>query len=160
MGPAGSEGLGSVGAISAALTPALGPVAGRIVFGAGVLGASMVAAIVASLALAWGAGEIAGYKRTLELHPFAARWFYGVYALFVLASAFAVWTAADLIWLNVAAQVLNAFLMPLTIGFLIALAATALPEPHRISRARFWAIVAMSALVSAAGLWGGLRGIF
>jgi len=154
------KGLDSVGAISAALTPALGTVAGSIVFGAGVLGASMVAAIVASLALAWGAGEIAGYKRTLELHPFAARWFYGVYALFVLASAFAVWTAADLVWLNVAAQVLNAFLMPLTIGLLIALAATALPEPHRVSGARLWTIVAVSALASAAGVWGGLQGFF
>ena len=73
--------LTSVGAISAALTPALGAVAGKVVFGAGVLGASMVAAIVASLALAWGVGEIAGYKRTLETRPFAAGWFAGVYAL-------------------------------------------------------------------------------
>ncbi len=40
-------GLDSVGAISGALTPALGVTAGRIVFGAGVLGASLVAAIVA-----------------------------------------------------------------------------------------------------------------
>ena len=73
--------LDSVGAISAALTPALGAVAGRVVFGAGVLGASMVAAIVASLALAWGVGEIAGYKRSLELHPLAGGWFAAVYTL-------------------------------------------------------------------------------
>ena len=111
--------LASVGEISGALTPSLGAAAGKVVFGAGVLGASLVAAIVASLALAWGVGEIAGYRRALELHPFAAGWFYGVYALCVVGSAFAVWTASDLVWLNVAAQVLNAFLMPLVIGFLV-----------------------------------------
>ena len=160
LATSGSGGLGSVGAISAALTPALGEAAGRIVFGAGVLGASLVAAIVASLALAWGVGEMAGYRRTLETRPFAAGWFYASYALAVAGSAAAVWAASDLVWLNVAAQVLNAFLMPLTVGFLIALAATALPEPHKIGRARLWTIVAMSALVSAAGICGGLQGIF
>ncbi len=151
--------LSSVGEISAALTPSLGEAAGRIVFGAGVLGASLVAAIVASLALAWGVGEIAGYKRTLELNPFAAGWFYSVYALSVVGSAFAVWIASDLVWLNVAAQVLNAFLMPIVVGFLLALATTALPEAHRLSGARLWLIVAICAVVSALGVTGGLASL-
>ncbi len=152
--------LDAVGAISGALTPALGVTAGRIVFGAGVLGASLVAAIVASLALAWGVGEIFGYRRTLEFHPFAAGWFYAVYALCVLGSAFAVLSASDLVWLNIAAQVLNAFLMPLVVGFLVALAATALPEPHRVGGWRLRVIVAICAVVCAIGLFGGVRGLF
>jgi len=152
-------GLDSVGAISGALTPALGVTAGRIVFGAGVLGASLVAAIVASLALAWGVGEIFGYRRTLELHPFAAGWFYAVYALCVLGSALAVLSASDLVWLNIEAQVLNAFLMPLVVGFLVALAATALPEPHRIGGRRLGLIAALCAIVSALAVVGGLRAL-
>jgi Mn2+/Fe2+ NRAMP family transporter len=44
--------LSSVGEISNALTPLLGENVGRALFGAGVLGASLVAAIVSSLALA------------------------------------------------------------------------------------------------------------
>ena len=72
--------LTSVGEISRALTPVLGESAGRLVFGAGVLGASLVAAIVSSLALAWGVGEVAGYRRSLEYQPFEAGWFYAVYA--------------------------------------------------------------------------------
>jgi Mn2+/Fe2+ NRAMP family transporter len=152
--------LDSVGAVSAALTPALGALAGRVVFGAGVLGASMVAAIVASLALAWGIGEIAGYKRTLELHPLAGGWFAAVYALCVLGAAFAVWTSADLVWLNIAAQVLNAFLMPLVVGFLVALAANALPEPYRLRGPRLAITVAVCAVVSALGLAGGIAGLF
>ena len=151
--------LTSVGEISAALTPALGATAGRVVFGVGVLGASLVAAIVASLALAWGVGEIVGLKRSLEAHPFATGWFYGVYALAVVGSALAVWAASDLVWLNIAAQVLNALLMPLAIGFLVALAATALPEPCRLVGWRLRLIVGVSAAVCALGVFGGLQAV-
>ena len=80
----GQASLSTVGQISGALTPVLGESAGRIVFGAGVLGAALVAAIVSSLALAWGVGEVAGYRRSLEYRPFDAAWFYGVYAACVL----------------------------------------------------------------------------
>ena len=59
----------SVGEISNALTPLLGESVGRLVFSAGVLGASLVAAIVCSLALAWGVGEVAVYRRSLENSP-------------------------------------------------------------------------------------------
>ena len=46
------------------IDPSTLPKDGRVVFGAGVLGASLVAAIVSSLALAWGVGEVAprGWK--------------------------------------------------------------------------------------------------
>jgi Mn2+/Fe2+ NRAMP family transporter len=152
-------GLSSIGEISAALTPALGATVGKIVFGAGLLGASLVAAIVASLALAWGVGEIAGLKRTLEVKPFATGWFYAAYALAVVGSAFAVWAVSDLVWLNVAAQALNVFLMPLALGFLVALAATALPEPYRISGWRLRVIVGICAAVTALGAFGGLRAL-
>ena len=128
-------------------------------FGAGVLGASLVAAIVASLALAWGVGEIAGLKRTLEARPFASGWFYSAYAVAVAGSALAVWAVSDLVWLNVAAQVLNAFLMPLVVGFLVALAATALPAPHRIGGRRLALIAGLCAAVSALGVIGGLRAL-
>ena len=149
--------LSSVGEISGALTPVLGESAGRVVFGAGVLGASLVAAIVSSLALAWGVGEAAGYRRSLEYRPFEARWFYGVYMAAVVGSAAVVWLASNLVWLNIAAQVLNAFLMPLVIGFLVALAVKALPEPYRLRGWYLGLIVGVSALVSAVGVFGGLQ---
>ena len=77
----GGAPLRTVGDMSAALTPFLGIAMGRLVFGIGVLGAGMVAAIVCSLAFAWGLGEVAGYRRSLEYHPLEARWFYGVYEI-------------------------------------------------------------------------------
>jgi hypothetical protein len=63
------------------------------------------------------------------------------------------------VWLNIAAQVLNAFLMPLVIGFLVALAATALPAPLRLRGVYLWALVGVSTLVSAVGLFGAVSGL-
>jgi Mn2+/Fe2+ NRAMP family transporter len=158
-GGGASSSLSTVGEISGALTPVMGETAGRIVFSAGVLGASLVAAIVSSLALAWGLGEVAGYRRSLEYRPFDAGWFYGVYAGCVLASGAVVWFAPDLVWLNIAAQVFNVFLMPLVIGLLVALAVTALPEPYRPRGWYLCGIVAASTIVSALGIFGGLRAL-
>jgi Mn2+/Fe2+ NRAMP family transporter len=152
--------LSSVGEISRALTPVLGESVGRAVFGAGVLGASLVAAIVSSLALAWGVGEVAGYHRSLEYRPFESRWFYGVYAACVIGSVAVVWLASDLVWLNIAAQVLNAFLMPLVIGFLVALAVKALPEPYRVRGWYLALIAAVSTVVAGLGVFGGLQALF
>jgi Mn2+/Fe2+ NRAMP family transporter len=154
-----ATGLGSVGEISNALSPLLGESFGRLVFSAGVLGASLVAAIVCSLALAWGIGEVAGYRRALEHHPFAAKWFYGVYALCVVGAAAIVWLAPDLVWLSIAAQVLNAFLLPLVIGFLIALALTALPAPLRPRGLYLRTLIGLATIVIAVGLYGGLAGL-
>ena len=153
---AGPASLATVGEIGAAFAPVLGEVAGRMVFSVGVLGASLVGAIVASLALAWGLGEVAGYRRSLEYRPFEAGWFYGVYALCVVGAAALVWSVPNLVRLNIAAQVLNAFLLPLVIGFLVALAATVLPEPLRLRGWSLGLLVGVAAAVSLLALWGGM----
>lgn len=150
--------LNTIGEMSQALTPFLGGAAGRLVFSLGVLGAGMVAAIVASLALAWGVGEIAGYRRSLELRPLEARWFYGIYATCVVAGALLVAVWPDLVALNVGVQVMNALLLPLVLGFLIALAVRALPDQHRLRGAYFWLVVVVAGLTTALGVFGGLQG--
>ncbi len=154
-----SAGLDSVGEISRALSPLLGENFGRLVFSAGVLGASLVAAIVCSLALAWGVGEVTRYKHSLEYHPFKAKWFYGVYAAAVVGSATLVGFVPDLVWLNIAAQVLNAFLLPLVVGFLVALAVKALPAPARPRGLYLGVLIGVSAIVIAVGLYGGVAGL-
>jgi len=154
-----SAGLSSVGEISNALTPFLGESVGRVVFSAGVLGASLVAAIVCSLALAWGVGEVTGYRRSLESHPFEAKWFYGIYAVCVAGSAGVVGLAPDLVWLTIAAQVLNAFLLPLVVGFLVALAVKTLPDAVQPRGAYLWALIGVCAIVSAVGVFGGVAGL-
>ncbi|SDG22609.1 NRAMP family divalent metal transporter [Paraburkholderia phenazinium] len=154
-----SHTLDSVGEISNALATVVGPQAGRVLFSAGVLGASMVAAIVCSLSLAWGLGEVAGYKRSLEDRPTGAPWFYGVYVASVAGSAYLVWLAPNLVSLNVAAQVVNALMLPLVVGLLIALSVTSLPEAHRPRGIYLWLVSGVAALVSAAGLVGAVWGL-
>jgi Mn2+/Fe2+ NRAMP family transporter len=150
--------LSSVGEMSQALTPFMGEFTGKLVFSLGVLGAGLVAAIVASLALAWGVGEVAGYRRSLELRPLQARWFYGVYSVCVVVGAFLVALWPNLVSLNVAVQVMNALLLPLVLGFLIALAIFSLPEERRLRGAYMWIVIAVSALTTALGVFGGLSG--
>ncbi len=160
LGRHDGAGLSSIGEISNALSPVLGVGLGRAVFSAGVLGASLVAAIVCSLALAWGAGEVAGYRHSLEHRPFAAKWFYGVYGLSIVGAAAVVGLAPDLVGLNIAAQVLNALLLPLVIGLLVALAVTVLPEATRPRGVYLWLLVAIATLVIAVGVFGAFEGLF
>jgi Mn2+/Fe2+ NRAMP family transporter len=150
--------LNTVGDLSAALTPYLGPGVGRLVFGLGIVGAGMVAAIVSSLALAWGLGEVTGYKHSLEHHPLEARWFYGVYAVTVIASATLIGLAPNLVSLNIGVQVMNAFLLPLVLGFLIALAIKALPNEYRLRGPYMWLLIAVATGTCLLGVFGGLNG--
>jgi Mn2+/Fe2+ NRAMP family transporter len=152
--------LTTVGEMSESLTPFLGPQVGRAVFGAGVLGAGLVAAIVSSLALAWGLGEVSGYRRSLEYKPFEARWFYAVYCVCVVGGAALVGVAPDLVSLNVDVQVMNALLLPLVMGFLVALAVRALPPAHRLRGWYLWVVAAVSVVTCVLGVIGGVGGLF
>jgi Mn2+/Fe2+ NRAMP family transporter len=150
--------LASVGAMSQALTPFLGTTVGNLVFGLGVLGAGMVAAIVCSLGFAWGLGEVAGYRRSLEYRPLKARWFYGIYTVCVVAGAVVVAAWPDLVSLNVGVQVMNALMLPIVLGVLITLAIRALPRAHRLRGTYLWVVLAVSAATCALGVFGGLSG--
>jgi len=146
--------LDSVGRISEALTPFLGVQAGRLLFSAGVLGAATVAALVCSLALAWGIAEVSGQRRTPEGVMPRSRWFHAVYAAGVAGCAGLTGWASDLVWLNIAAQVANAVLLPVLVGTLVALAATALPAEERLRGWYLLLVVAVCAALGALGLIG------
>jgi len=154
--------LESVGQISEALTPHLGVGAGRLVFSLGVLGASIVAAIVCSLALAWALGEAAGHHRSPrspEGQLFHAPMFYGVYAACVLGGAAVVWAVRDLVWLTVWAQIINAFLLPMVIIFLVILAVSVLPHPRRLRGWYLGLVVITATLTCACGIFGAVHGL-
>ncbi len=150
--------LTTVGELSGALTPFLGGGIGRLVFSAGILGAGMVAAIVATLALAWGVGEVAGYRRSLNLRPAQARAFYGLYAVAVVGCAMLVGIWPNLVTLTVDVQIMNALLLPLVLGFLIALCIRTLPAPVRLRGVYLWVVVIVVGLTTALGVFGGFSG--
>lgn len=132
----------------------MGPEAGRLLFGAGVLAASLVAAIVCSLALAWGLGGVAGFSRSFDDRPAHAPWFYGGYVVAVAGSASIVWLVPDLVSLNVTAQVANAVMLPLVLGLLIALSRVSLPRSHRPRRPYLFLMSLITAGLSVAGIAG------
>lgn len=127
------QSLGTVQQIAAGLTAALGPVSGKLLFATGVLGASLLAAVVVSLAAAWGVGEVAGFRRSLEDRPREAPWFYAVYTASLMVGGAVVVSGINLIQLSVAVEVMNALLLPAVLGFLFLLARSSLPEPYRLS---------------------------
>lgn len=152
--------LNTVGQIAQALTPSLGENLGRTLFGLGILGAAMVSAIVVALAAAWGFGEVTGYNHSLEHHPAEAPWFYAVFSAGVIAGALVVAFAPDLVALSIGVEVMNALMLPLVLGFLVALAMKALPPEHRLRGAYFWVVVAVVVLTAGLGVLGGLSSLF
>jgi Mn2+/Fe2+ NRAMP family transporter len=150
--------LNSIGDISKMLVPALGASIGRVVFGFGTIGAAMVAAIVVSLASAWGFGEVTGYRHSLEHHPLEAPWFYGIYALAVIGGAVVVDLVPNLVALNIAVQVMNALMLPLVLGFLVLLAFKALPAEHRLRGPYAWLVIVVSVFTAGLGVYGGITG--
>lgn len=149
--------LNTVGQIANALTPYLGAVMGKVVFSLGIIGAGMIAAIVVSLAMAWGFGEVMGFKHSLEHHPLQAPKFYLVYSAGIVGGAVLVALAPNLVTLSIAVQVLNALLLPLVLGFLVALAIKTLPRGHRLSGPYAWFVIATVAVTTALGVYGGLH---
>ncbi|WP_307857342.1 divalent metal cation transporter [Mycobacterium sp. SM1] len=146
--------LDTVGQIADALTPYLGHVGGQVLFGLGMLGAALVAAIVSSLAGAWGLCEVFGWKHTLNERPSrrTAR-FYLSYALVHILGAVLVLSSFNLVGLAVGVEVMNALLLPIVLGFLLVLEAKALPKRWQMRGARKYISWALCLLVIAFGLY-------
>ncbi len=150
----GEATLQTVGQIASALTPYLGHVGGIVLFGLGMLGAALVAAIVSSLAGAWGLSEVFGWRHTLNERPNrATAKFYITYALAHLIGAALVLGSVDLVNLAVDVEVMNAVLLPIVLGLLLALESQALPEQWRMRGLRKYITRALCLLVIAFGLY-------
>ncbi len=155
-----SEPLNTVQQIADALTPFLGKTVGTIFFALGMVGASLVAAIVVSLAAAWGLGEVSGYQRSLEHQPHNAPWFYAVYIVMLAIGGITVVSGINLIDLSVAVQVMNAALLPIVLGFLYLLALKALPKPYRLHGGYSMVVGAVVATTSILGVYAVIRVFF
>jgi Mn2+/Fe2+ NRAMP family transporter len=150
--------LNDVPQIGRALISFLGDQVGRVVFAAGMAGAALVATIVVCLTAAWGIGEVAGYKRSLEHHPREAPWFYGIFSVCLIAGGLLVASGVNLVDLSVAVEVMNALLLPIVLGFLYLLALKALPDPYRLRGAYKWLVGAVVLVTAGFGFYAGLAG--
>jgi Mn2+/Fe2+ NRAMP family transporter len=105
-----------------ALVPLTGSHWAGIAFGAGLLGAAMLGALVVSLATAWAFGEAFAWRCSLNAHCLDAKRFYGLYAAMVVVSAGVVLLPhLPLIRITLWVEAFNAFVLPLVLGFLLVL---------------------------------------
>jgi Mn2+/Fe2+ NRAMP family transporter len=148
--------LDTVQQIADALTPFLGKTVGTILFAMGMVGASLVAAIVVSLATAWGLGEVSGYKRSLEHNPREAPWFYIIYTAMLVIGGVMVVSGINLIDLSVGVQVMNAALLPIVLGFLYLLALKALPKRYRLHGVYAVIVGVVVAMASILGIYAAI----
>ena len=102
---------------------------------------------------------MAGYRRSLEYRPLEARWFYGVYSACVIGGAIVVAVWPNLVSLNVGVQVMNALMLPLVLGFLIALSIKALPPAIRLRGWYLWLVLVVTVVTCLLGVFGGISGM-
>lgn len=146
IGKAGGEqSLDTVEQIAGAITPFLGNVGGKLLFGLGMAGAAMVATIVVTLTAARTLGEVLGVKHSLEHEPREAPWFYGIYTATLILGALVVVSGVNLVTLSVGVQVMNAL--------------RRLPEPYRLRGAAALVCGAIIAITTLFGVYSGIAGL-
>jgi len=150
--------LSDVQSIAHAIIPFLGDTVGRLVFAAGMSGAALVATVVVCLTAAWGVGEVAGYKRSLENHPLEAPWFYGIFSVCLVSGGVLVASGVNLVNLSVAVEVMNALLLPIVLGFLYMLTLKALPDAYRLKGVYAWVVGVVVVVTAGFGFYAGLTG--
>ena len=159
LGTAGHAGsLDTVQQISQAITPYLGQVTGKLLFGLGLSGAAVVATIVVTLTAARTLSEVLGSTHSLEHEPHEAPWFYGIYTATLIVGGLIVVSGINLVRLSVAVQVMNALLLPIVLGFLYLLARR-LPKPYRLQGAYAVLVGIVIASTVIFGLYSGLSGL-
>jgi Mn2+/Fe2+ NRAMP family transporter len=105
-----------------ALVPLTGSKLAGVAFGAGLLGASMLGAIVVTLATAWAFGEAFRWPCSLNFNCTEAKRFYGLYAALVIVAAGVVLIPhLPLIKITLYVEAFNAFVLPIVLGFLLVM---------------------------------------
>ncbi|QQE78150.1 NRAMP family divalent metal transporter [Alicyclobacillus sp. SO9] len=147
------QSLNDVQQIAQALVPFMGVAGAKVVFGLGMVGASFIAALVVSVAGAWGIGEAFGFNHSLNHRFKDAKVFYSIYTLAHVGGALLVIFSVNLIQLNIDVEVMNAMLLPIVLGFLLALEAKVLPTEWRMKGAYKYTVWTVSGLVMLFGLY-------
>lgn len=146
--------LNDVGQIASSMAPFIGSNTAKVLIGASILGGALVAALVVSLAGSWGLAEVLGWKHSLNdrISRRNAK-FYLTYGLAHIVGAILVLASVDLVGLAVDCEVMNALLLPVVLGFLLALEAKCLPPEHRMRGAYRIVLTTLCVVVICFGLY-------
>jgi NRAMP (natural resistance-associated macrophage protein)-like metal ion transporter len=113
--------LNSAAEAAAALKPVAGAAAEQI-FAVGLLGASLLAATVVPLSSAYALAETAGVERSLSRKIREAPVFYGLYTAQLVIGAAIALLPGNAVELVVNSQVLNGFITPVLLSYILILA--------------------------------------
>ena len=138
-----------------ALIPLTGAKWAGIAFGAGLLGAAMIGALVVSLATAWAFGEAFRWPCSLNFTCTQAKRFYGLYAAMVIVSAGIVLIPhLPLITITLYVEAFNAFVLPIVLAFLLVMANDKRILGDRVNSALGNVIaIGVSCICVALGVW-------
>lgn len=149
-----SVNLRSIQDLVITLQPYLGTLPAKFILGGSILGGSLVAAFVVTMAGTWGVTEVLQWPHSLNeklnRHNLG---FYGLYALTYIVSAAISLIPFNLIDLTIAIEVMNALLLPLVLGFLLILESKALPHRYQMHGLYKWVVVSSCSLVMIFGLY-------
>jgi Mn2+/Fe2+ NRAMP family transporter len=140
---------------------ALIPLTGKfstIIFGAGLIGASMLGAFVVSLATSWAFGEAFQWPCSLNFHCTQAKRFYGFYAAIVVLSAGIVLIPnLPLVKITLYVEAGNAIVLPIVLGFLLVLSNDKKILASRVNSLLGNVVaIGISVVCVALGLWYGV----
>ena len=146
--------LNTVGDLANALAPFIGGTAANLLIGASILGGALVAALVVALAGTWGITEVLNWKHSLN-EPLNRTniGFYTMYTLAHVIGAILVLANFDLVNIAIGVEVMNALLLPIVLGFLLALEAKVLPEQYQMHGMYKWIVTLLCLLVMAFGVY-------
>ena len=147
------QSLSNISQIFHALDPLLGPTISKYIFGFGFLGASFLAALVVSVAGAWGIGEAFRFNHSLNHRFKDAKAFYLVYTAAHIGGAMIVISSVNLVSLTIDVEVMNAMLLPIVLGFLLALEAKALPSAWRMKGWYKYCVWTISGIIMTFGVY-------
>lgn len=152
--------LNDVKQISDALEPFLGFFGAKLAFSLGIVGAAIIASLVVSVAGAWGIGEVFGFNKSLNHKVKDAKAFYFIYTLAHVGGAVLVICSVNLVKITLDVEVMNAMLLPIVLGFLLALEAKALPKERRMKGFHKYLVWSLSGIVMAFGLYMSVFSLF
>ena len=111
----------SVTQAASALSPVAGSAAAQL-FAFGLLGASLLAATVVPLSTSYAIAETAGAERSVSCKLREAPLFYGIYSAQLVIGALVALLPGNLVHLVISAQVLNGFITPVVLTYILILA--------------------------------------
>ena len=142
----GTGPLQSAADAAKALIPAVGSAA-PILFGVGLLGASLLAAAVVPLSSAYAIAEAVGAERSVSDSPRRAPLFFGLFTLQLVTGAVVALVPGNLISLVINMQVLNGLITPVLLVFILILANRVSVLGHAANGPIFKAVATLSVVV-------------